>query len=989
MTANKSKNNHWRSLDELAETPAFQEFVKHEFPNGAFQELNGTSRRKFLQLMGASFGLAGMTGCLWPREEIVPYSKRPEHLVPGNSRQYATAMELNGVASGLLVTSNDGRPTKIEGNPKHPTSHGGTNAFAQASVLELYDPDRLKNPIQKQTNEETGEINQTDASWDEFASYLDELKETLTQSKGEGFCVLAEATSSPSLLRYQKKLLETYPNAKWLTYEPIHNDFEKQATQNLFGQPQRIHCNLKNANIIVSLDSDFLVAHPDAQRLSFDFTEGRKDPHHGMNRLYVFESRYSTTGSMADHRIPLPSSHIEYLAACLAARLMDKLGSKLPQKFRPVKQKFLGLADTEYQKEYLDAITDDLLANQGKSLILCGQNQPALAHEITCLLNEILKNNGRAVRYSTFENGEAGNAFYLEDIQTLAADAKNGSLKTLFILGGNPLYNAPSDVTFTDILDQVETIHLTLYKNQTSQQSKWMLPRSHYLESWDDVRGYDGSVSIVQPLISPLYNTKTPIEIFSTLLDKEPKSAYDLLREEYKPFSHNAKEWRRVLYQGFMNSGSEYTAFANAVNETALLDTLQTASPTKPSQKNNLEITFFADSKVYDGRYANNAWLQELPDPQTKITWDNAALIGPNTAAQYKIQTGDLIEIGDPNTPDRKLTIAAFVQPGQADGTLALPLGYGQTAENLSVGKNVGFNTYTLRATDASYIRAGLQLNNTRKQYTLACTQDHHAIDAVGQMGREQREDDLLKEMTLNDFLKHPEEIHHAAEHVPDSTLWKEHEYNNYKWGMAIDINKCTGCSACVVACQAENNIPVVGKEEVNNGREMHWIRVDRYYKGEPANPGIAHQPVNCPQCENAPCEQVCPVAATVHSSEGLNSMVYNRCVGTRYCSNNCPFKVRRFNWFYFHDTLSQTEKMQFNPEVTVRSRGVMEKCTYCVQRIENAKIQAKNEGRQVRDGEIVPACAQVCPTRAISFGDLNNQLSTVAKHHNDHRAYH
>jgi MoCo/4Fe-4S cofactor protein with predicted Tat translocation signal len=976
MKMKTNQKKYWRSLHELANTAEFQDFITREFPKGAMENLQGSSRRKFLQIMGASFALAGLTSCRWPKEKIVPYASRPEHRTPGIPQYYATAMEINGVGKPLVVTSYDGRPIKVEGNAKHPDCPGGSDVYAQASILELYDPDRLKTVLQRTMDEQTGEMIQAERSWDDFNAVMVAWKKEIQQSQGEGFCILGE--SSTSSLSLRKKLKTLYPRALWLTYEPIHNDHEKKAFQQIYGQPYQIHHNLKQANLIVAMDCDFLGTHPHSQQLAHDFIEGRKDPAHGMNRLYVFESRYSTTGSMADHRFAVPSSSIEAILFDLLSALLLALSPKLPQKYEQLRALF----SAHTQNKVVQTLAGDLIKNVGKSAILVGANQPPASHIIAGLINEILENTQRdseqhdcPVYFTQSQNDEG---FSIDSIRQFVDGVKNGTITRALLLGGNPVYTAPADIEITEALKNLECAHLTLHANETSALCQWVLPRSHYLESWDRI-DFEHGVTIAQPLIDPLYDSRSSLELWLRFIEETPPSAYEYLKQATAP-----EQWRSVLHTGYLAADQERHKQFPTINLEAVL---KTVSRQDQAVMSGIEVTFYPDPSVYDGRYINNAWLQELPDPQTKITWGNAALVSPGDAEKLAIGHGDILEVSDTDNPARKLEIPVYVQPGQASNSIAISLGYGQNCPDFTVGHDVGCNAYGLRLSNATYIKTQVTVRKTGKKTELACTQDHHAIDRVGREGQQERLGEIVREVDLHALLSHPDSALHTSKHKAHP-LWQEHEYIGYKWGMAIDLNRCIGCNTCVIACQAENNIPVVGQEEVINGREMHWMRVDRYYKGTPENPEIVHQPMACHHCENAPCEQVCPVAATVHSEEGLNAMVYNRCVGTRYCSNNCPLKVRRFNFFNYWKELPDMRKMQFNPEVTVRSRGVMEKCTFCVQRIEVAKIKAKNERRTLQDSEVIPACAQACPTQAIVFGDLNDPGSQVAIRQSDPRSY-
>lgn len=961
--------NYWRSLDDLADTPAFQEFVKKEFPNHSDEILRGPSRRHFMKVMAASFCLAGLTSCNWPREKIVPYSRRPDYRIPGVPEQYATVFELGGIATGLLVTSFDGRPVKIEGNPDHPYSRGGATALAQASILELYDPDRSRYPFKRnglETNLRT---------MDEVNLFIKNHFAGLKPQQGKGICILSESNSSLCVDSLRARFSQQFPQAKWCEFEPIHNDNEKVGTEIIYGVPLRVHPDFQKAKVILSLESDFLYNHPTSVKNAREFTEQRNPELDKINRLYAVESNYTITGAMADHRLPLESSKIESLLCAIAAELTANHSLESARDYAQVFTKF---QTHSFDPQWIKAVASDLASHQGQSLIMAGSNQPPLVHALVAFLNKILGNENITIRYSD-EKKEAG----LQSLQDLARSIQLGEVQTLVILGGNPVYDAPADIEMGKLIEQVDvSIHLSLYRNETTERCNWHIPRAHFLESWGDSRAYDGTVSIMQPLIFPLYDGKTIIELLALMNGEETTRGYDIVRQTFQErlsSEFSETNWNQWLHDGIVPN-TQYAWSRVLFRDSELIRQLNNI----PADRQfDLEITFIPDSSVYDGRFANNAWLQEAPDFITKLTWDNAALINPNTAARLNIKHGDLIRI---RSGESSITIVAYHQPGQAPQTITLPIGYGRTHAG-RVGNGVGVNVNTLRTVQTFHRILDAVVEPLHEPYVLACTQDHHAIDKVGFEERDRRIHELIHETNIDDY-RHDPEIFHRHSHIPDATLWEPHEYPTNKWGMTIDLNKCIGCNACVIACQSENNVPVVGKEQVSLSREMHWIRIDRYFSGDIENPKVTHQPLACVHCENAPCEQVCPVNATVHSSEGLNVMVYNRCVGTRYCSNNCPFKVRRFNYFYWHKDLQEPQKMVFNPEVTVRSRGVMEKCTYCVQRIEKVKIQAKNERRPIEDGEIVPACAQTCPTQAIVFGDLSKENSTVAKLRRDHRAY-
>jgi molybdopterin-containing oxidoreductase family iron-sulfur binding subunit len=929
----------------------------------------GISRRRWLQLMGASLALAGAAGCRWEKREIRPFAKRPTDRVPGQVQKFATTMDIAGSALGLLVTCVDGRPIKVEGNPKHPASLGATNAFAQAAILELYDPDRSKNIIE-QTRQ--GEKVRT---WEEFSTFAREHFGKLRASGGEGLRVLSEASSSPTLARMRGEFLKQFPKAKWHEYEPIQGFRHRPDFNGLLCGPRY---DLAKARTIVCLDADILGSHPDAVRHARDFAAGR-DPASGeTNRLYVVESTYSITGAAADHRWALPCKDIAAVAAALAHEVQG-LASGKP--FR------------ESTHAFIRAAAKDLLAQRERSVVIAGARQPATAHDIADAISGFL--GGLTPAYGPA--GDSEHVLFSEKIASLAADVNAGEVQTLLILGGNPAYNAPADLRLSGALAKVPSaIQLSLYRNETARLCAWHIPQAHFLEAWGDWHyGNWLEYSVAQPLIEPLYAGKSAIELLALLLGTEAARSDALVRETFKglvrPEADFEAAWQRTLHDG--THLLEEFEIGEVDDLSQLKAPPEIAEPT--IENGNLEIIFTPDYKVYDGRFANNGWLQELPDPMTRLTWDNAALMSPATAAKLGVQHEDVVRL---KYEGRELEAPVYVMPGQADGTVALPLGYGRTAAGVVGGSQaegippVGFNAYLLRTSKAMDFGTGLTVEPTGRKHKLATVGDPQAIDAVGRQSRQERLPELVRQGTLEEYQKDPQFARKMAEHPPLKSLWQEPRYPGRRWAMTIDLSKCIGCGTCVVACQAENNIPVVGKEQVIRGRQMQWLRIDRYFRGPAARPEAVFQPMACQHCEMAPCEAVCPVAATVHSAEGLNEMVYNRCVGTRYCSNNCPYKVRRFNYFNYHkfleDPAKEVVKMAFNPEVTIRSRGVMEKCTYCVQRIQHAKIEAKNARRPLTDGQIKTACQQACPTQAIIFGDLSDRTSAVALAAADPRAY-
>jgi molybdopterin-containing oxidoreductase family iron-sulfur binding subunit len=904
-------------------------------------------------------------------------------------------MELNGAAQGLLVTSYDGRPIKIEGNPRHPLNgtpgepdpRGAADAFAQASVLELYDPDRSQNLRRREGRQ------LFQPTWDEFRDFAAAHFDALRGRGGRGLRVLSETTVSPTFQSMRDGFRRMFPQAVWHEYEPISRDQEILGASLAFDRPIRSHWNLREARVIVSLDSDFLQTHAAALRHTREFVAARNPDRGKMSRLHVVESAYTVTGGRADHRHPVPACMLPAVAARLAGEVMNELGNDAAAVsaggaggVQAVLQAAGRCRAAAPATPFVAQMARDLVSARGSCLVVAGPRQPAAVHALAHALNAALGNVGRTVSY-TEEPG--WNPFAAAaSITGLAASIRDGQVDTLLILGGNPVYNAPVDLDFAQLLPRVETsLHLSHYQDETTQACTWHLPRAHYLESWDDTRSWDGTMSVVQPLIEPLYGGKTPGEVLALVMGDGTPKGCDLVRRtqraiavgvDFEPF------WRAALESGVVPD-SAFVGVTPSLRPEGLIQALASLeAPACEPGAENLEILFCPDLSVYDGRFANNGWLQEVPDPLAKLTWDNAVILGPATAAALGVKADDLVTL---RYRGRELKMAVYVMPGQAPFSAAVSLGYGRTRAG-RVGNGAGFDVYRLRTSQAPHFDTGLTIAKTGDTYPLACTQEHHAMDRIGRQGMAERLPLLVREGTLSEYRANPQLVRERDHHPPLVSLWKEHEYAGHRWGMTIDLTACTGCNACVVACAVENNVPIVGKTRVAQGREMQWIRVDRYFVGNAEAPEVAFQPMACAHCENAPCEQVCPVGATVHDGDGLNVMVYNRCIGTRYCSNNCPFKVRRFNFFNYRKGLAIQQTMAYNPEVTVRSRGVMEKCTYCVQRIEAAKIAARNERRPIRETEIVPACAQTCPSGAIVFGDLNDPESRVAKLHALPRSY-
>mgnify|MGYP000225399020 CR=1 FL=1 len=980
---------YWRSLEDLADTGEFRRFLEAEFPALAPELTEPPSRRRFLQLMAASAALAGFAGCRWPREEIAPFAVQPPGRSPGRPVPYATAMPLGGSAQGLLVTSYDGRPIKIEGNPLHPLNAGAADAFAQASLLELYDPDRSRQPLER----ETAGGPQVPREWEDFAAFAKTHFAALREGRGAGFFILSEEFSSPTAQDLRTRLLNALPLARWFEYEPFSRDHERAGTRMLFGRPHRPQLALDRAEVIVSFDDDLLGGHPAALKHARDFVAGRRvgpdgrrlDGHGPMNRLWVVETGVTITGAAADRRLAVSAERLGRLLAALARRLAEK-GLACPAGAETW-MAALPRDEAAPHTGFIESLADDLLAHRGRSVLSVGPAQPPAVHALVHLLNIALGNVGVAVGYSP-DSPRPSLVGMMEDLTRLL---QAGRGETLLILGGNPVFDAPADLDFSAALARVPTsLHLSLYNNETSRACRWHLPRAHYLEAWGDARAWDGTMSIIQPLIEPLHGGRSEIELLAEILGEEDRRGHTLVRRTFGILHDTGVDreglWRRSLHDGVVPQTAWPAASPPIQPDSTAWEAFWQKTP-PAREAGAVEVVFVPDPHAHDGRFANNGWLQECPAAITKLTWDNAAAIAPATAERLRVRSGDVVRL---SAGGRSLEIPVFILPGQPPEVLTIPVGQGRTAAG-RVGDGVGVNAYVLRTTAAMGFLGGVRVEPTGRRHELATTQDHQAMaSAIGRQATAKRVPILVREATIGHYRAHPEFARHAVHHPPLVSLWEETtpQEGCSRWAMAIDLNACIGCGACVVACQAENNIPVVGREEVANGREMHWLRIDRYFTGDPAAPRIAFQPVTCHHCENAPCEQVCPVAATVHSHEGLNDMVYNRCIGTRYCSNNCPYKVRRFNWFNNHRRRADVEKLAFNPEVTVRGRGVMEKCTFCVQRISAVRIAARNDGRSIRDGEIVPACAQTCPTKAIVFGDLGDPRSAVAKAFASERAY-
>jgi molybdopterin-containing oxidoreductase family iron-sulfur binding subunit len=1046
---------YWRSLGQYAETPEVAELLEKEFAGYDADTIAATSRRGFLKLMGAAMALAGvtLTGCRrWPREELAPYSSNPRGIVPGTTEEYATAWEMGGVATGLLVTSYDGRPIKIEGNPSHPTSrtaknkdgnyvYGSADAFAQASLLEMYDPDRSRSSIDRTKVADYkksfgGELHYTD--WDAFESAAKTLAAGLKEKKGAGFAILTEANSSPSYWAQRKALLAAYPQAKWYEYEAISRDNDRDGSNLAFGRVQRSVLMLDKADVIVSLDADLLGTHPNHTRYANDWSQKRRSAdgeEKTMSRVYVAESTLSVTGAVADIRLAVDPSRIYPIAYAIASRLT-------PPKFAGVASPGPTLVPANGDKNltakeiaFVENAAKDLMAANGACVVACGHTASPETHALVCAINGAIHAVGHSMRYQ--EEVDSVRPTHLKAIADLTASLNKGDVSTLLIIGGNPIYDAPIDLDFPAAMAKASlSIHLSLYDNETSKAAKWHLPRAHYLECWGDGLAWDGTITLQQPLIMPLFGGRSPVEVLGMLIGDGVTDGQKIVRRTAEEPAPDSEEWvafekkfRAALEAGFMPKDGP-----GVVVDASLLYPKLPAPDTTAAT--GFTLRFDADSRVYDGRFANNGWLQETPDPITKLMWENAIVIGVKDARKLGLDQGDMLELTLPG--GKTFKAPACLTPGQPEGVLGLSLGYGRTAAG-PIGDGLGFNSYELRTSANPWVVAGVKAKSTGSSYDLATSAEHHMLSPMSMeaenysIGKKNANGKIIREATLAEYKENPEDLGGRVRKI-GLQLFREPDKNTFQddvlgprqwsdlhaWGMSIDLTACIGCNACAVACQAENNIPVVGKEQCLRHREMNWIRIDRYFKGEleDPEPDVVFQPMTCQHCENAPCEQVCPVAATVHDSEGLNTMVYNRCIGTRYCSNNCPYKVRRFNYFDFHSQnpradskwlknpwlnipdLEQQDpakynvikRMVFNPEVTVRMRGVMEKCTYCVQRIHLAVIAKRGQGKDVVDGDIITACQQACPTQAIIFGNLNENKpgkeSQVYKLQRSARAY-
>ncbi len=1071
----KSGKEYWRSVEEFADTPEFENFVKEEYPAHAEEWEDGLSRRNFIKVMGASLAFAGLSGCvIQPAEKIVPYVRQPEELVPGKPLFYATAMTLGGVGVGLLAKSTEGRPTKIEGNPEHPGSLGATDVLAQAAILQMYDPDRSQEVLYRGNS----------TSWQNFMAAARAAIDQNRADGGAGIRFLAETVTSPTLIAQFNQIFSELPNARLYQYEPLNNDNQTAGAKMAFGTPARAVYKFDQAARILSLDADFLSSFN--VRYVKDFTKGRtvSEEKKDMNRLYVVETTLSITGAKADHRIAVKPSQVPEIAKAIAAAVGVS-----------------GASSTYTENaQWISAVAKDLQENRGKSIVIAGANQPPVVHALANAMNQALGNIGTTVTYIEPFQPNA-DVPQMEALRQLVREIDGGAVKMLVVLDANPVYNTPFDLKLdAERMNKIPLrIHTGLYVDETAELCHWHIPAKHFLEMWADTRAYDGTVTIVQPLIEALYEGKSVSEIVQIFAKENyDKKDYDILKDFWQKqglanasrigaaattsanTNNNASAAAGSTNAGGMNAGAQSGANQTASTANASPQNMSGSQPSTPTQTGSttqsansgqmtagagsttsgasgtsqnfdvmwkrvvhdglvpnsaaapksvsvntafltqatptvnsggeLEISILPDPSIYDGRFSNNGWLQELPKPLTKTTWDNVALVSPNTAQRLRLnQNRDAEELAGGaegtsfvNTKGGNLFsdvvtltcsgaeiragVPVWVQPGQPDDVVTIFTGYGR-AKAGRIGTGIGYNAYDVCKSDSPSMGTGI-LNKRGEQAAISSTQTHFNME-----GR-----DILRVYDLETFEQNPEMGHQHNEYDKsmyssskyDDSEFQKHYDENHRWGMTVDLNNCVGCNACVIACQSENNIPVVGKEQVGRSREMHWMRIDAYYTGDDLNnpDTTSFQPLLCQQCEQAPCEPVCPVHATVHSAEGLNDMVYNRCVGTRYCSNNCPYKVRRFNFLLYQDWDTPQYKLMRNPEVTIRSRGVMEKCTYCTQRIASARIEARKDNRKVRDGEVQTACQTVCPADAIVFGDLNDKESRVSRLKADHRNY-
>ncbi|MCU0715347.1 MAG: TAT-variant-translocated molybdopterin oxidoreductase [Pirellula sp.] len=1036
------QQRYFRSLDELQKTPEFEQFLTREFPQAASEFPEGVSRRRWIQMMGASLALGGLAGCRYNREEIAAFVMRPEGRVPGLPEFFATNFEWAGEVVNALITNMEGRPIKVDGNPDHPTyansqpkdfaenaklRSAGTSTFAQASILSLYDQDRIPAPLFRSKPGAAAESYDKDetknrlAAWEAFGKYVASERAKLEGNGGEGLAIVFEPTSSPSLRRTLADVKAKLPKATFVKYESIYSGKLSKALDAVGAGKASVSLNLDAAKVIVALDADILGEDANAVHYARQFSNHRSPDGEWMNRLYAIESQYSVTGTASDFRLALQSSQIPVFLR----KIEEAIEKGTIVEDKEEEKTFNRLTDDEKVQRVIESIASDLLSHKGEAVLCVGSHLDLNVQLAALRINAKLGNIGKTLLLQEI-------ADEMESVETIKLDDfvnRVGEFKSVWVFAFNPVFTVSGDVALAEAIKKVgNSVYWANHDDETADVCTWSIPATHPLEAWGDVRSHDGTYGIGQPMISPLLDGKSAVELLAILAGLPETSGEKIVMETAKLVaggSLSERQWKEMLHSGFL-PGSQAKAFAGELktDAKALSAGDVSANPYElpdgtiqlALNKDKLEVVVRSSESVYDGRLANNGWLQELPQAISKLTWDNAAFCSIGTARKLGLKHGELAIF---TAGDSKVTLPVFVIPGHAEGSFTFNTGYGRAKNKGGViGSGVGTNLASFRRWNQAAVYTGVQVRNTTKPYPLATTQDHFALEDEGGMRENaKRSPQLVREGTLDEYKKNVGFTGEIVEHhFANESLWQEPKVDeNYKWGMAIDLNKCIGCNACVVACQAENNIPIVGKEQVIRSREMHWLRIDRYFQcdfdrtyeegsfKDPIDPTIVTQPMACAHCETAPCEQVCPVAATVHTEEGINAMAYNRCIGTRYCGNNCPYKVRRFNYFnynteygYFYGWQDKREqasaKLQslvLNPEVTVRGRGVMEKCTYCIQRVQNGKITAKTKGDgRVHDGDVISACQAACPTQAIVFGDLHDKTSRVYKLHQDERSY-
>jgi molybdopterin-containing oxidoreductase family iron-sulfur binding subunit len=1005
LSTEKSKKSLWRSFAHLEESPDYKNFVKGEFmPTAVTNEKpNAHSRRSFVQIMGASMAMMGLAACRKPFEKVLPYTRQPEEIIPGKPQYFATAMPFQGIVHPVIVESHEGRPTKIEGNTDHPYKKGvgSTGLYEQASILNMFDPDRLKVPMKGADK----------TSWSKFL-------DVCAQVQGKRVAVIAPSNSSPTLQALKATFATKFPQGRWVTFDAAGDDYAALGAQMALGRPLRAQYDFSKAKVIVSLDSDFLA--PSDRNMAHnnrEYAASRRVMSTGddMSRLYVIESAFTNTGSMADNRLKMRSADVPFFAAALAAKLGIAEGA----------------SKAKGDAKWVDAIAADLQKNAGKSVVLAGENQPTVVHALCALINQKLGNIGTTVKM--LDTGDAALTPQIDQMKALVGDMNAGNVDMLLMLGVNPVYSAAADLGFEGAMKKVaNSVYAGYWLDETAQKATWTLPLSHYLEAWGDGRSFDGTLSVIQPLIAPLYSSKSDVEVINMLVNANEASGYDLVKAQWANVAAG-KAWDKVLHDGFV-AGTAYPEATGAANGAAVGAAL---AGLREVAADSVEVVFRASHTVYDGTFTNNAWMLELPDPITKVVWENVAIMSPKTAEKLGVSlklvnanyVSDRINL---KLNDRTIDIPVWEVPGYADNSIGLNLGWGRDLKltdreawesgffdrdvNVyqwgAIGNGKGSAVEKLRTSTAMQVGTSPEVSVKEGGYQVVSTQDHGALDWDNKGGIvEQQRRQIVRMATLDEYKKDPhfapekiEKLEGAKEDWMEyPALWEDKAgsggaandpetqkslYYKYQWAMNIDLNACTGCSACVTACQSENNIQVVGKDVVAMGRETSWMRIDRYFYGSETDPGMVVQPMLCHHCENAPCEQVCPVNATSHSPDGINEMTYNRCVGTRYCANNCPYKVRRFNYFNWTRDLPNSVRMAQNPDVTVRYRGVMEKCSFCVQRVREAGIDARQENRDIREGEVVTACQQACPAQAITFGNIRDSKSQIVKMRQNDRNY-